>query len=310
MSKELTGKGAMLDSVVKNKRNTGSRAMLGISVVLIVAGLSFSLGSLFGTVGIILSIALTGVLVAAIVPYFTVYVPYTWGLVTENSFSGEPVVYGAGWHWSYPWEQATEDSNISLEERTSIHEGLSIASKTDEMKVKVSFQWRPNLAHLATFRRMDESTVNQGIFEPLERFISTLFAVMNAEEVRKNQSILSNLAYKAFKNASVESEVARDNPLHDTLLQELAQFRARAKDLEASFGIYVVQVNISDVDFSEDVKKARAAKAEHVPLMELYHQLAGGKERYESLPFELQSKLREEARVLSGNATEHQLKIS
>ena len=301
----------MLDSEATRAR--GPRALLGTSIIVAIIVTCLMVGSALGTVWMILSIALAGFLVALVVPLITVYVPYTWGLVAENSFSGEPVVYGSGWHWSYPWEQVTEESNISLEERTSVHEGLTMATKTDEMRVKISFQWRPDLAHLAVFRRMDESIIKQGIFEPLERFISTLFAMMDAEQVKENQSVLSGLAFKAFKNANdqeAQKEIAQDNPFRNKLMQELKQFRGHAGGLEDSFGIYVVQVNISDIDYSDDVKEARAAKAEHLPLLELYYDIAGGEDAYKALSFEKQREIRKEARVLSGNATERQLNIS
>jgi len=310
--KDVSGEEAMLDSIVEQRDRT-SRAFLGVLTIVSVVLGSFLLGSIFGLIGMILSITLAGILVAAVIPWISVYVPYTWGLVAENSFSGEPVVYGSGWHWSFPWEQVTEESNISLEERTYIREDLTMATTSDEMKVKISFQWRPNLKNLATFRRMDDSTVEKGFFEPLERFVSTLFSMMTADQARKNQSVMTGLAFKAFKNKDDKealAEIAEDNPLRDVLMEELKQFRKHVENLEDNFGIRVVQVNISDVDFSDEVKKARAALAEHNPMMKLYYELAGGTEElYNALSAKEKADVRAEARVISGNATEKQLNI-
>jgi regulator of protease activity HflC (stomatin/prohibitin superfamily) len=301
---------AMLDRNVP--RNRAPRFILGVSILASIVVIVVLVGLSFGPVGGILSLTVAGLLVAAVIPWVTVQVPYTWGLVAENSFTGDPVVYGSGWHFRYPWEIITEESNIDLRERTRVYEGLTIATTSDELKVKISFQWRPDLMNLATFRRMDDSTVESGFFEPIERFVSSRFAEMNADEARKSQSILSRLLLAAFKGRVDEAidDIPDDHPHKDAFEREERLFARDVRGLEEGFGIHVVQVNVSDIDFSDEVKKARAALAEHKPLEKLYHQIAGSKEAFEALSPEARAKIRAEARVISGNATEKQINMT
>lgn len=314
MKKELSGREAMLDSAVKD-RNRLSRATFGVLVCLIITMIIILIiTSVFGASSFFIGIGLSLIAIGSLVKLLTTYVPYTWGLVAQNMLSGEPVVYGSGWHWSYPWERVTEADNISLEERTSIREDLTMASRTDELKLKMSFQWRPNLKRLAVYRRMDSSTIENGFFEPFERFVSTLISLMSAEEARNNQSVMSSLARVAFKGyneaeAKEAVKTVKENSLRDRMLEELQLFRQQAESLEYHFGITVVQVNISDIDFSEDVRSARAARAEHDAIRQIYYDLAGGEDAYKAASAQEKEQYRAEARVLSKNATEKQLNI-
>jgi regulator of protease activity HflC (stomatin/prohibitin superfamily) len=300
---------AMLDKDVE--RNRALRTTLGITILGTIVFVVVSVGLGFGPIGVIVSLSVAGLLVAAVIPWVTVQVPYTWGLVAENSFTGNPVVYGSGWHFRYPWETITEESNIDLRERTRIFEGLTIASKSDELKVKISFQWKPDLMNLATFRRMDDSTIESGFFEPIERFVSSSFAGMTADEARESQSVLSRLILAAFRG-NVDEAIGNIPSTHDRreeLEREEKLFAGEVGGLEEGFGIKVVQVNVSDVDFSEEVRKARAAVAEHKSLERVCHQIAGSKEAFEALSPQAKADIRAEARVITGNATERQLNL-
>lgn len=299
----------MLDKNVE--RNRSLRTLLGITILGAIVFVVVSVGLGFGPIGVIVSLSVAGLLVAAVIPWVTVQVPYTWGLVAENSITGNPVVYGSGWHFRYPWEMITEESNIDLRERTRIYEDLTIATETDELKVKISFQWRPDLMNLATFRRMDDSTVESGFFEPIERFVSSRFAEMNANEARQSQSILSRLLLAAFQGTADEAirDIPDNHSQKEKLEREEKLFEREVGALEDGFGIHVVQVNVSDIDFSDEVKQARAAVAEHKSLEEVYHQIAGGKDAFEALSAEARADIRAEARVITGNATERQLNL-
>jgi regulator of protease activity HflC (stomatin/prohibitin superfamily) len=302
---------AMLDNDIE--RNRTLRASLGVSILGVTSGGIILIGMMWGLITTFLSIGVVLFVVALLLPWVTVQVPYTWGLVAENSFTGNPVVYGAGWHFRYPWEAVSEESNIDLKERTRTLENLTIATTTDELVVKISLQWRPELTELATFRRMDDTTVEDGFFEPTQRFVSTLFARMKAEDARTNQSVISRLLFHAFKRADEReqlSEIEEGNNHREMFMEQVKLFQRGVQDLEGSFGIHVVQVNISDVDFSDEVKKARAALAEHSPLEKLYNEVAGGEGAYTALSSKEKAKIRAEARVISGNATEKQINMT
>lgn len=328
MSREYRdGKEAMLDNVVDRQR--AGRVLFGMIVLgTIIIGIPFLFLSVwFAWISFAVSMVVVALLVPLVLPHIATYVIYTWGLVAEDPLSGNPVVYGSGWHFSYPWEQVSEQSNISLEERTKVKEGLTIASLDDEVKVKISFQWRPNLTLLAVFRRMDDSTIEKGFFEPIERFVSTLIGKMEASEARNSQSIISHLAYQAFKDAddgeaksiisrfgpsmteNIEASKEEQEKVKRDMLEELRLFRENVKDLEKSFGIFVIQVNVSDVDFSDDVKKARGAMAEQAALQKVYYAIAGDEAAYKAMSAKEQADIRAEARTIAKNAEERIIRI-
>lgn len=307
----------MLDKVVK--RNRALRNLVGVVIISIEAGLFLAVGLFlasllgwpFGGLAIAASLYLGGRTVALTVPYITAIVKYPWGLVTQDMITGNPVVYGAGLHFKLPWETVEEKSNISLEDRTTIEQNLTIATKSDELKVKISFQWRADLKNLATFFRLEDST-KAALFEPIERFVSTSFADMTAEEARQSQSILSRLLLAAFKG-TVEEAISKIPPNHDkwdVFVKEERLFAEDVQNYEKQYGIHVVQVNVSDVDFSDEVKKARAGLAEHRSIEELYYSIAGGKDAYSALSLNERAKIRAEARVITGNATEKQINMT
>lgn len=281
--------------------------------------LGLILGFLIPPLGILLfGIALGGYLIIGpFLPLLVAQVSQAQALTTLNSITGETVVYGPGWHFRFPWETITAGDNISLEERTEIRDKLTIATKNDELKAKLSFQWRPEIEKLMIFRRLDDSTVNKGLFEAAERLTSSIFALLTAEQARANQSAISAIILRGFKKYE-DGEKAKEavkalkyegvtEDVREHIEQMLLAFRQESEGLEESYGITVTQVNLSDVDFSEQVQKARSARSEHDSLLALYYEIAGDKEEYDKMSQEDKRKVRAEARAIMGKAREQQI---
>lgn len=315
-----------------SSRNKAGRALVALTIIGIVVAFSivvvnFVVGSFVPPLGVfLLGTAVGGMIInGPILSYIVVQVSQAQALTAMDMIKKVAVVYGPGWHFRYPWEEITERDNISLEERTVVKKDLTIAAKDDQLKVKISFQWRPDIRILVNFRNLAESTIQEGIFEATERLISSIFALLTADEARVNQSSISQIALIGFKRPHSEKEgkeivslaekaisslrgqsKERTIEMQDQIRDILTPFRELSHDLEGSYGIVVTQVNVSDVDFSESVQKARATRAEHEELLSLYYEIAGGKEAYHRLPEEDKRKVRAEARAIAGKAKENQ----
>lgn len=302
----------LTDSVVE--RNRLGRAIVGISVSSAIIVLLVWVGSVFGLFGALVGFAVAGQILAIVAPkYLIVYNNYTWALVADNPFTGKPVVYGPGLHWAYPWEKVAiqRNDNVSLEVRTHTRDDLTIDSREGTLKVKASVQWRPDLSNLHIFVLLDEDTVNEGIFDPLERFISTVIGQMGVQEAREHQSDISRLAYLAFKgeNRAFE-EIDEKDPFKQTLQNQLSKFLKTVRNYEKRFGFELLQANIFDIDYPEEIRKARGAEAEQTSILRIAQAQAGvNEDEWGRLPEEVRQRYLSNARVISDNADERVITI-
>lgn len=278
------------------ERDRSGRAVVAAAIGLGV--LSLLWGS-WGTFGFILAL----IVLAFMSTLFLANVKAHQGAVYQNRFTGKLLVYGPGLHFKFPWE--FRDKAFNLTDVSSEFKAIPIPTVTDEVTVDVSWQWRPSLPNLATFRMMEELVQKGGFFEPVQRFLATAFSAMAPEEVLAKRTVLNDLIMLAVAgNVDAAAQMIKDQGLKPSLLDDLKSVRTTAGNLPESYGIQVTQVNITSINFSEAVMKARAAVAAQLPLLEVAYMLAGGKDSYDRLPPDAKERLREETRVMGDRASE------
>jgi hypothetical protein len=190
-----------------------------------------------------------GVILPAVVPYILVIVPKWQGLTTQNIFGGEIIVYGPGLHPRFPWEQIEDIDHHSLRLTTSGRDE-TYPTIDGEMKTNYSFQWAPRLRSLHIFRGVDEATVNRGFGDVLSEFLSQRFGGETGESVKKNQQKIAMDLKHSFMGREGQEPTAEE-----------AMYLEQRRLMEDRYGIDIAVVSLGDVDFSEDVQKARQTKA-------------------------------------------------
>lgn len=176
--------------------------------------------------------------------WFTASVPEATGLLLVNvlkstgpkdPFSNQRGV-GPGFHFKLPWEQAKVGNYINLRLITPpTREETYPSSEGPLMKVKWSFQYRPDVELLPQYIGVDESTIDEGIGDMGSSFLSKEIGGKPIVEVKKAQK-------------DIEAGL-------------LALFDAGKKELKQLYGIDVMKVALHDVDYEESYQAALAAKA-------------------------------------------------
>ena len=210
-------------------------------------------GAYFGdTVGAIFGVCLTMALVGYNIRWFLVSVPEITGLVTVNFFDGTLKPYGTGIHFRYPWEQVKEGNYINLRIVTQEFgkDGQSVetypSSDGPEMLVKWSFQYQATITGLPQYIAVDETTINNGLREIGSSFLSGKISEFNAEDLRKtDRSKLEQALIDHFEKKKHRMRLGGE--VRDGTLEEL-------------YGIDLIVVSLSDIDFSKLYQQARETK--------------------------------------------------
>lgn len=176
--------------------------------------------------------------------WFTASVPEATGLLlvnvlkstrAEDPFSNQRGV-GPGLHFKLPWEQGREGNYINLRLITPpTRDETYPSAEGPMMKVKWSFQYRPNVELLPQYIGVDESTIDDGIADMGSSFLSREIGGQSVEKIKNLQG-------------DIEGKL-------------LALFDTGKKKLEYLYGINVMKAALHDVDYEESYQAALAAKA-------------------------------------------------
>jgi hypothetical protein len=216
-----------------------------------------------------LGIAIGIVLLGEIMPKITVFVPEQQGLVALETISGKLVVYGPGFHPRLFTESIHRQNHVSLETVTVTVPKHTVPSTGAEVIVEFRYRYRPRLWQLATFFTQGETTVSEAFTGFFMGFFSSQIGFLPSEVARQGMVRLSEMAKAAFNISSPARRVPAAVPQQEAFRQidatlpspdDLkAGYSPHLRSKEDQFGIELLDVDLTDVDFTEDYQKARNA---------------------------------------------------
>lgn len=202
--------------------------------------------------GIVAGAALWLIVTGLTARWFLLSVPEVTGLVTVNLFTGSLRPYGTGLHFRFPWEQVKEGNYINLriitQEFGKDGKGVETYPSADgpEMLVQWSFQYRATIPGLPRYIAVDETTINNGLREIGSSFLSGTIGRLEAEKIRE-----------ADRN-KLEEELRKhyETKTH----QDFFGGEVKKGSLEELYGIDLLIVSLSDIDFSKPYQQARETR--------------------------------------------------
>lgn len=209
-------------------------------------------GSIFGDVGSFIG-ALAGFVAGGfflgiISKRLFVYNEEWSGYVTNNPFGGQNVAYGPGLHFSYPWEQRNQDGEYDLQVKTEPFE-LKAQTKSANVTVTGSFQYRIDLPHITKYIGAGESTIKGGLIAFIKTFLTEELAKEDAEYDRTHLGQI---------NAALRDK-----------------FTKGSSELERKYGIQTVNLFLETLQLPEEAQKTRDAVDEAKQLTKVVAELAG-----------------------------------
>ena len=190
---------------------------------------------LFGTLGFGIGVFV----MLKIFHRFWIVVTQTMAFVTTNQFSPKGnnpnIPYGPGGHFAFPWELRAESGNITLGTLT-ISFLLPIPTKTSEVTVYGSLQFKFNFPTIVRVVELDPSAIQDGFTDMIKEFLSEEITGKTAEEARHH---------------IVE--------LRGNIVAEFQTNEARAEELLNKFNALVQGVQVSSIVLPPDVQKTRDA---------------------------------------------------
>lgn len=204
--------------------------------------------------------------------YITISVPEQQGMTPLNPLRGKLVVYGPGWHPRFPWESVHRADHISLDEVTERVPGNTIPSEDSEMTLTFMFRYRPRLAKLEVFRAKGESTVTNGFKGFFQGFFSSYLSKLPGEKARDGMAEINARAKAAFNLPIPKQEEAKTPKQKDAaeVIDERLPSVQKVKEKhdkssrtqQDNYGVQMMNVELTDMDFSKRVQEARDGKAE------------------------------------------------
>lgn len=176
------------------------------------------------------------------------------GSETEEQPTGTMVVYGPGLHPTYIWESRDENGNHSLEVITKTFVER-LPTKTAEVVVTVSLQYKAHLADLRRFAGNDATTIESGIESFVRSFLSTRLAKMTSDQAKN-------------KIAELNQELADEFRGRTDGEQPITAF-------ERGYGIHVTTLVIEGIDFGPKVQESRDAKDRAAQIRKIIVQMTG-----------------------------------
>lgn len=181
-----------------------------------------------------------------ILPNYVIDVPQLQGFVTINKLKpllnipgSAYVIYGPGWHISFPWEERSEKSNFSLEVFT-LEWKEEIPGKDSQLLVKGSYQFEVALDRSDRFIGIDEATIGTGGLDIIRAKVSTMLANETADTAKAR--------IEEYNHHLLQFFGLSDDPQD-----------ASVSSFESRYGINSVAVTISGIDLPEAVQKTRDA---------------------------------------------------
>lgn len=301
-------------------------------VFLAIEGGFIALGIFFGvhfgatTLHIAMGVVGGLLLSSAFFPSVTLYEEPLKGIATLDTFTGSMVNYGAGLHPKYPWETVDRQSNERTLEILTMNHSETYDSRSGTMDVTYGFQYIIDLGRLDVHLGINEEDVDKSFAGILSSFLSDELSSMTAEEAREAVYYLGLKARHAFGVAP--EDIPEEHKLQEYAKQfgNIADVRGRnggqLQQLEREYGVKFLLVYIQDIDYPEEVQKARGAVSEQENLVRIAASLMGYNpedlERPRKGP-RIRKEMREHpnfsevlasARVVAGNSTEHVLRVS
>lgn len=267
------------DRACHSERNTATRLM--VSVATVVASfllpmmlLSSLLSGIFpgsGLVGAGLGFIAGGFVLAAIFDKVTIRVRQYEGVITDDIWSGNPIPYGPGLHARFPWEIITEEGIVSLRYVTVSYE-IQVPTKDDEVRVKGQYQYYVLLSRLTIFGRADYSTVNDGFEGIVISYLSRIFGGRTAEETVEDLSLEDlNILGRPITEVIDNDELRK---LARQAMQRGASIPDNLEEIDVEdglrllFGVQFVSAPVEQINFSDEVVKARSGQAESLKYAE------------------------------------------
>lgn len=188
-----------------------------------------------------------GKLFSKFLPRYIIIVPLVQGYVTVNQamslfgLSGSTnVIYGQGWHISYPWESRSKEGNFSLEIFT-LPFNVAVPGREAQINVSGSYQFRVALPRGDRFIGIAEETIENGLLDIIKAEISALLPEKTSDDAKRDIQVLQKFLEHAFglsRNKQSSGDVHR---------------------FEESYGIESIAITISNIVFPESVQKSRNA---------------------------------------------------
>lgn len=191
---------------------------------------------------------------AFLVRPFLISVPEVTGLVTINllvKIGGKTYYcYPTGIHFRFPWEQVKIGNYINLRLITDSKKETYPAMDGPLMQTEWSFQYRPLVDRLDHYIAVDETTINKGLVDVGSSVLSAKIASMKADDCKTSQR-------------QIEADLR-------------TQFEGMTPSPEELYGIEMVRVALSDLDYSEKYQRARESERIAAKLREIADKLKRG----------------------------------
>lgn len=201
--------------------------------------------------GVWLGLATGAFIASRIAPRYLISVDSAQAFLTINTvaalFKMHPyATYGAGVHFSYPWERRLEENNVALQEVT-LELKTAVPGKTSEILVEGSYRIRPNICQLDKFIGVSTSTITDGIGDLIKAKVAEK---LRDKEIDEALRALPALNIELGIIFGVDPSTGTHTPA------------AEVADFEDRFGIVTGDVTIARLYLPPDVQKTRDGVAE------------------------------------------------
>ncbi len=207
-------------------------------------------------------------------PYFLVSVPEVTALITVNLFGGELKEYQTGINFRFPWEQVKAGNYINLRIITQDFEkGESYPALDGVMlDIKWSFQYRGMKGNIKKYITVDETVIESGLHNIGSSFLAQIIANLTAETARQNikrieQCMKAHYEHEEPLDLRLETTPETREEREKAILGKIDVYldglkgKPRGKaSFEEQYGIDLILIAISDVDYEDKFQKALSSR--------------------------------------------------
>jgi len=187
----------------------------------------------------------------------------------------QPVVLKEGLQLIIPWLMNVEP--VPYEQKLNRLEGIEVLSKVDpredissiRVTIKGSFEWKldPRPEQLRKYRELTEEAIVTGLTDEVKRSLEEIAGTLAADDfislreaIGLHINCLLRLSWERIpyhrKPPDKILPYCRKNRQSIRTLLEGEAGRAERSEVEDRYGIDVIAIRISDVDYNEEVKRA------------------------------------------------------
>lgn len=182
-----------------------------------------------------------------VLPAYIVDVPQVQGFVTIDKLRSllnlpgkADVIYGPGWHISFPWEDRSDKSNFSLEVFT-LSWTEEVPGKTTQLLIGGSYQFEVALDRADRFIGIDEETIKRGALDVIRGEVSQQLADKDPDDAKREIKELNTHLMETFG------------------LTEGTPANAQVTNFEKRYGIRSIAVPVNGIDLPTKVQETRDA---------------------------------------------------